>query len=878
MPNLPASVRKRSGTVAPFDSEKVTHAVKAAWKEVHGTEDDPEIDRAIKMALRDLPELATVEDIQDAIEVALMRVRQFAVAKAFIVYREKRSEVRNTPVHPNPTAVSEYIHASKYARYLPELQRREVYDETVARVEMQHQKRFSHIPELRKEISKAFDFVREKRLLPSMRSLQFGGLAVEANPARQYNCSASLVDRPRVFAETMFLLLSGCGVGYSVQFDHVERLPALKNINEKIVTHHVISDSIEGWADAIDALINSYIDDGHHVEFSYAAIRPAGSPLKISGGRAPGHMKLKRTIERIRSVLWGAQGRQLRPIECHRIMCHIADAVLSGGIRRSACIALFSYDDSEMMNCKADISWFTEEPWLANANNSVVFKRDEVSRKQFDRVLSKTRHYGEPGFFFVEDYDHATNPCQPGWATVLTPDGIRTFDDIQIGSTIWSGKQWTKVTNKVMTGIKPVFGYHTEDGVFIGTENHRVIQRGERVEVRHADSIDLSPEPACGTPWDSDPDQTRQITSDTQTIKQILSWGEHLVYDITVEAEEHTYWTGGLLVSNCAEILLQPTLAPFTDTEAWFGGTGFAFCNLSEINAAKLTSLEDFLEVARAATLIGTLQASYTEFPYLGPVTEAIAKRDALLGVGMTGIQDRPDIACNPEYQRIVSAKIKEWNAEFAALIGINPAARTTTVKPAGSTSLAIGGVGSGIHPHHAKRYIRRVTADELELVFQHFRASNPTMCVRKPDGKWVIEFPVEAPEGARLREHQGAVEFLKIVQSTQQNWVVPGTARGTANHNVSNTVNVRDEEWSEVADYIWDNRHEFSGVSLLSDAGDQIYAFAPFEAVQTKEQERRWRELATSYVPVDYHAMFEAEDGTALSLEAACAGGACER
>lgn len=733
----PATVRKRDGrTTQPFDVGKIENAVRKAWLEAEGKIDEEELHRVATFVTATLPETADVEQIQDAVEVALMRAKKFAVAKAYIIYRQKRTEAREGRRHPDPLAVSGYIHASKYARHLPEEQRREVYEETVARGEAMHLRKFAHLPELLPLINKAYDAVRRKEVLPSMRSMQFGGAAIEANNNRIYNCSASLVDRPRVFAEAMFLLLSGCGVGYSVQIEHVEKLPPLADIDEKKVIHHVIEDTIEGWANALDALINSYIN-GYYVEFSYHKIRAAGSPLKTSGGRAPGHQKLRLALDRVRKVLHSAQGRQLRPIECHRILCHAADAVLSGGIRRSAMICLFSIEDSEMMHIKADRDWFDKEPWLQNANNSVVLKRDEVKEKHFKRIFSMTKNFGEPGVLFVSDYNHVTNPC--------------------------------------------------------------------------------------------------------------------------------------------AEIGLDPVLVHEDGTTS----TGWAMCNLCEINAAKLTSLEDFENAAWAATLIGTLQATYTDMPYLGKVTEAIVRRDALLGIGMTGMQDSPNVACNPLYQRSVAAKVVEWNKQWAEVLGINPAARTTCVKPSGTTSLELGNVGSGIHPHHARRYIRRVTADELEVVFQAFKEINPHMCVRRPDGKWMLEFPVEAPDGATLKEDLTAEQFMEIVRSTQQNWVVPGATRAShvpgLSHNVSNTITVRPHEWALVADYLWRHRDSFTGVSLLADSGDTDYAFAPFEAVRTEAQERRWNELVAKYTPVDYLGVFEAEDGTSLTGEAACAGGACE-
>ena len=750
-------VRKRDGkTLQPFDVGKIESAVRKAWEEAEGRVDEPELRRVAMVVSATVPtDVADVEVIQDAVETALMHCRKYKVAKAYMLYREKRAEARRARRAPDPRAISDYIHAGKYARYVPEWARREVYDETIDRLEGMHLRRFAHLEDLLPEIKRAFGLVRDKRVLPSMRSMQFGGAAIETNHNRMYNCSFSFVDRTRVFAEAMFLLLSGSGVGYSVQFDHVEKLPQLAFVDPKQVVHHVVEDTIEGWADALDALVQSYVN-GVYLELSYFKVRPAGSPLKTSGGRAPGHLKLKESLERVREVLHGAQGRKLRPIECHRVMCHAADAVLSGGIRRSAMICLFSLDDSEMVNAKTG-NWHARDPWFENANNSVALKRDEVTEKQFKRIFQKIREWGEPGFFFCDDTDHGTNPCA---------------------------------------------------------------------------EIGLN----CKLVVDS---ETRRL----------------------IETK-----IGGKAAELC-------------DGQTF---TGWALCNLTEINAARLTCLEDFLEAAWAATLIGTLQASYTRMPYLGWVSEVVAEREALLGIGMTGMLDAPQISCNPENQRTVAQKVKEWNAHYAARIGIRPAARTTCVKPSGTTSLELGCVASGHHAHHARRYIRRVTADELEVVFQAFKTQNPTMCVKKPNGKWVIEFPVEAPEGAIVKDDVDALSFLDMVRSTQQNWVLPGTARPESspglNHNVSNTIHVKPDEWEPVCRYIWENRKTFTGVSCMSAFGDKDYAFAPNEAVVTEADEARWNQLVASYRPVDYTFMVETEDGTNLIGEAACAGGACAR
>lgn len=1132
------ATRKRDGvTIQDFDTAKLRRAIGLAWEAALGDVDEIAIGTVIRTVVASISaEVIDVETVQDVVETSLMKHGQFAVAKAYILYRHKRQEARYARSKMvDQKGLSDYIHAGKYARYIPALRRREIYEETVARVEGMHISRF---PEMEQEINAAFDMVRAKKVLPSMRSMQFGGAAVMANHNRIYNCSYSLVDRLDVFSEALFLLLSGCGVGYSVQFDHVEKLPAIGYVDMKKVRHHVIEDTIEGWADGLKALIQSF-QDGVNLEVSYHRIRDAGTPLKTSGGRAPGHRKLKESLDLVRDVLSAAQGRKLRPIECHRIMCHAADAVLSGGIRRSAMIALFSLEDSEMMFCKTG-SWFSSEPWLANANNSVVLKRDEVTQKQFKRIFKMTREWGEPGFYFTNDYDYGTNPC-------FHPD-----------TRLWTSYGYVKISDLFSAGIKnqvvrdarvgkgdlldgdrrgvlladatpvfltqknaPVFKLTTEHGynVTVTAAHEFPTPEGRKKlsELRPGDTLLLpSGEGSFGTRgsldeglllglyvgdgtseqgasyldlWESDFDHKDRVLSalnavvekeptygngrtygpvswqsqvvpeggdakvraggarffrwlsslsdheQISTLKQrviesvwqgsrdfvrgylqglfaadgtillggkgtkatlslrlaqsnkdllegvqtllgmfgvvsriyskipagyrllpdnkgegrlaeffckehfelvinrpntivfnreiglfgrkaeimvdrmaqrgeslrkaerfisrvlsIESMGSTDVYCLTQD-ETNCVVANGLVTGQCCEIGMNPRLTineELSDKMAARGvhveigetHTGWAFCNLCEINAAKFSTFNDFVAAAKAATLIGTLQATYTDMPYLGWISEAIAAREALLGIGMTGILDAPHIACEPDYQRQVAGLIKEWNAEYAARLGINPAARTTCVKPSGTTSLELGCVGSGHHAHHARRYIRRVTADELEFVFQAFRAVNPHMCVRKPDGKWVIEFPVEAPLGATIKADLSAIQFLDMVKSTQQNWVLPGTADESVspglNHNVSNTVTVKPEEWDAVEAYLWKNREFFTGVSLIASSGDKDYNFAPNEAITTQADEHRWNDLVTMYRPVDYTSMLEADDATDLTGEVACAGGVC--
>jgi ribonucleoside-diphosphate reductase alpha chain len=275
------------------------------------------------------------------------------------------------------------------------------------------------------------------------------------------------------------------------------------------------------------------------------------------------------------------------------------------------------------------------------------------------------------------------------------------------------------------------------------------------------------------------------------------------------------------------------------------GKSGWAVCNLSEINGKKIKCEEDFAIAARGAAIIGTLQAGYTDFDYLGSVSENIIRREALLGVSITGMMDNPDIIFNPEIQRKMAKLIVKTNEEVAKLIGINPAARSCCVKPSGTTSCILGSA-SGVHPHHAKRYFRRVQGNALEPVLQYFKQYNrhavekSVWAANQTDE--IITFTIEVPDGAKTKNQLSACELLEYVKLTQQNWIAYGKVRERCvkewlSHNVSNTITVLPDEWDEVAEYIYKNRKWFAGVSLLPESGDLDYPQAPMCRVRTSKE-----------------------------------------
>lgn len=309
----------------------------------------------------------------------------------------------------NQQILSDIIIYMKYARYLPELKRRESWGEICDRYENMMIVKYPHQQEA---ITGAMEWVRVKKVLPSMRAMQFAGTAIERNNSRIYNCAYLPVDDIRAFSETMFLLLGGTGVGYSVQYHHVEKLPAIQKAEKK--RRFLVGDSLEGWADAIKVLLKGYFGISDYIpEFDYADIRPKGARLVTAGGKAPGPEPLKLCIAHVQTLLDRKQnGQQLTPLDCHDLMCYLANAVLAGGIRRSAMISLFSYEDEEMLTCKYG-NWWELNEQRGRANNSAVLQRDSVTRDEFFSLWKKIElsGSGEPGFYFTNDPDWGTNPC-----------------------------------------------------------------------------------------------------------------------------------------------------------------------------------------------------------------------------------------------------------------------------------------------------------------------------------------------------------------------------------------------------------------------------------------------------------------------------------
>lgn len=361
-------------------------------------------------------------------------------------------------------------------------------------------------------------------------------------------------------------------------------------------------------------------------------------------------------------------------------------------------------------------------------------------------------------------------------------------------------------------------------------------------------------------------------------VKSITLVGEEEVFDCTVPGP-HAFDGNGFMLHNCGEISMNPVYnRGVRGMEA-----GCSFCNLSETNATLFHSKRDMLEAVEAAAIIGTLQAAYTDFPYLPEVSSLIAQRDALIGVSMTGMLERPDIALNPAYQREAAQLVMDTNVRIARKIGIRPAARATCVKPSGNSSMVLGGISSGHHAHHSAMFVRRSEAYPDDPYYQRFREVNPHMCVAVREDMHLVEWPLRPPPGALVKADTPAVEFLTMVRSTIENWIRPGTREGLGSlglhHNVSNTALVKPGEWDDVVDYVWENREWFSGVTAFGSDGEIKHPHAPFQAVTDFDGWQHWLDLRKGYKPVNYSSVREFEDNTYFEGESACGGpnGSCE-
>ena len=607
--------------------------------------------------------------------------------------------------------LSEIVAYRTYAKHLKAINRRESLEETINRNLTMYLEKY---PKLSRDIIKAFKQVHDFNVMPSMRSLQFGGEAILRNNVRLFNCSFANITYPRIFAESLFLLLSGTGFGYSVQKHHIEQLPSIRTPKEEGI--YVVHDSIEGWAEALNQLISAYFFGAIRPIFDFSRVRQKGSYLVTTGAKAPGPEPLKNMLVKVEEMLRSSQGRKLKSLEVHDVICLVADCVLSGGIRRAALISLFDRNDTAMLTSKHG-NWWEKHPHRARANNSAVLPRQDTTFEEFKNVYDMciASNAGEPGFFWTNNVEWGTNPC--------------------------------------------------------------------------------------------------------------------------------------------AEIGLQSN----------------QFCNLTTTNLTGIKNEKDFENRVYAASLLGTLQAGFTDFPYLSEKWRTVTENEALIGCSFTGIADASGLT-GDQLQKAAKL-VLEVNEKYSKKIGINQAARATAIKPEGTASCVLGS-SSGIHARHSEYYLRRVRMNKDDELTRYLSRTIPELIENDifSSSGVVVTIPQESPAGAITRHKETATNLFERVKHYYNNWVLPGHRAGDNTHNISCTINYKPEEAVLLLEQLWRDRFEYAAVSLLP-FSDAVYQQAPFEDCN-RETFDKYNRIVQD---IDLTKILELEDNTNRVEQVACSGGLCE-
>jgi len=627
-----------------------------------------------------------------------------------------------------PSLYQQYIHLSRYSRWDKEKERRETFPETVSRY-------FDFFDDhlgpdiLTRELRDYLETkVLDLQVMPSMRCMMTAGLALKRENVAGYNCSYLPVDHPRAFDECLYILMNGTGVGFSVERDYINKLPAVSETLEYSDSVINVGDSKEGWARGFRELIGS-LYQGSIPQWNMDKIRPAGSLLKVFGGRASGPEPLEDLFRFTVNTFKDAAGRKLNSLQCHDIMCKIGDVVVVGGVRRSALISLSNLSDTRMRNAKVG-EWHKANPQRALANNSVCYTEK--------------------------------------------PDNIGVFMEE------WLALYMSK------NGERGIFNRQA-------AKDH-VKKNGRR-----------------------DPD--------------------------------HEFGT-----NPCSEIILRPN----------------QFCNLTEVVCRPSDTKQTLMDKIKAATILGTIQSTLTNFKYLRKIWRKNTEEERLLGVSLTGILDCPLLTEeNPDLEKLLN-DLREYavevNREYADLLGINPSASITCVKPSGTVSQLVDS-SSGIHARHNPYYIRTVRSDIKDPLTEFMiKAGFPNEADLGNSQNVIFSFPMAAPENSICRTDKTALQQLNFWKIYATTW---------CEHKPSVTISMKDDEWLKVGAWLHDNWHYLSGIAFLP-FDDHVYQQAPY----TDINEQQYKEmLMTMPTDIDWEdlAFYEKEDNTIASQELACVGNSCE-
>lgn len=740
-------VRKRDGRLSDFDLSRIADAVKRAMQ-VHGEGDlagDPQ--RVAEHAYAALKQKAPkdyipqVEEIQDQVEESLILLDFPKTAKAYILYRHARAQVRDkvgaVPPHVKAlatdskkyfrNALAEFVYYRTYSRWIEEESRRETWIETVDRYLNFMRERLGDAVTAQ-EYAALRESILHQEVMPSMRLLWSAGVAARENHVAAYNCSFIAPTRLDDFAEIMFLLMCGVGVGFSVESQNVQLLPIIQRQSGERSPECVVRDSKEGWGDALKLGLHTWYS-GRDIGFDFSAVRPAGARLHTMGGRSSGPGPLRALLEFARTKILASQGKRLSNLDVHDIICKIGEVVEMGGVRRSALISLSDFDDDAMRHAKEG-HFYINHPQRSMANNSAVYER--------------------------------------------RPDSVAFLDE------------WLALA-KSGSGERAIF-------------NRGGLQ--QQLPARRWASF-AAFWPHCGT-------------------------------------------------NPCGEIILRSK----------------QFCNLTEVVARPEDDLASLQRKLRFATLLGTYQATLTNFAYIGPEWQKNCEDECLLGVSITGLWDSP-AARQPEILKALRAEAIAINAEYAQRFNIRAATAITCVKPSGTVSQLVDSA-SGMHPRYAKFYVRRIRISATDPLFamlreQKFPYFPEVGQLESTATSFVLEFPVAAPVSSTTRDDLHADAQLAFWKIVKQHYT---------EHNPSVTISVANDEWIDVAHWLYAHWDIVGGLSFLP-ANHAVYELAPYEAISEAEYRRRVAQQPN----VDFSNIvaYEKEDHTLGAKAYACVSGQCE-
>ncbi len=745
--DLVKQIKKRDGTLVPFDIRKIANAVFKAMK-ASGEGSDLEASMVANMVFADLVRttkkvknfVPEVEYVQDAVERQLILAEYVKTAKAYILYREERSRLRDQQgMIPEgvkklvkqsskyfKTPYNEFIYYLSYSRWIPEKGRRETWIESVDRY-MSFMKENIGNKLTAKEYKEAREAILKQDVNGSQRLLWSAGKAARKTNVCAYNCSYVAPTEWQDLGDIMYISMCGAGLGFSVEAENVHQFPQIKRQTGKKLKPYVVEDSKEGWADAFVAGCKAWAD-GFDIDFDYSKVRPSGARLETMGGRASGPQPLIELIEFTKKRILARQNRRLSTIDLHDIICQIGLIVVSGGVRRSALISLSDLDDASMREAKSGQFYLTNGQ-RSMANNSAVYLEKPNATTFLDEWTSLVRSgAGERGIF------------NRGSLEKQVP-----------------ARRWEKIKDQPQIGVNP-----------------------------------------------------------------------------------------------CGEIVLRSR----------------QFCNLSSIVVRPEDTLETLKNKVRIATLLGTYQATLTNFGYIDKRWKKNCDEERLLGVSITGYYDNP-LVRDDKTLAILRDEAVKTNKKYAKRFGINESTAVTCVKPHGNSGQMMG-VGSGMHPWFSKYYIRRVRIAKSDPLLQLLKDQGVPI---KPEIGYsisnattmVLEFPVKAPEGAITKDQVSAMDLLTEWKRLKVNFV---------EHNPSVTVYISDDEWVQVADFILKNWDIVGGLAFLP-KDDHVYQLAPYEEITKEEYEKRLKEIGD----IDFSKLpyYEQQDNTQGAKEYACSSGKCE-